>query len=123
MPSPRIFLLSPANCGGRRAKQAMSPNATFALAASLRSEHGAPLGELFSFISGLYFRGKLTYARRFARPPDPDNPVVGGGIHIITPNAGLRSPEVRITHAAARAFARGDIDADNRSYRRPLEAS
>jgi hypothetical protein len=118
----RIFLLSPANCGGRRAKQAMSPNATFALAAALRSADGAPLGDFFSFISGLYFRGKLTYARRFAQPPDAANPIVGGGVQIITPNAGLRSPDTRVTHAAVRAFARGDIDASNKTYRGPLEA-
>ena len=119
----RVFLLSPANCGGRRAKQAMSPRATFALAAALRSPDGAPLGDLFSFVSGLYFRGKLTYARRFAQPPDAGHPVVGDGVHIITPNAGLRSPDTRVTHAAVRAFARGDVDAANASYRRPLEAS
>src|SRR6202048_1336209 len=117
-----VFILSPANCGGRRAKQAMSPNATFALAAALRSEDGAPLGDFFSFISGLYFRGKLTYARRFAQPPDPANPIVGAGVHVITPNAGLRSPDTLVTHDAVRAFARGDIDADNKKYRRPLEA-
>jgi hypothetical protein len=119
----RIFILSPANCGGRRAKQALSPNATFALAAALRSADGAPLGDLFTFVSGLYFRGKLTYARRFARPPDPANPVVAAGIHVITPNAGLRSPDTRVTHDAVRGFARGDIDANNRRYRAPLEAS
>jgi len=119
----RIFLLSPANCNGRRAQQAMSPNASFALAEALRSLDGAPLGDFFTFISGLYFRGKLTYARRFAQPPDPSNPIVGGGVHVITPNAGLRSPDTRVTHAAVRAFARGDIDIDNRNYRRPLEAS
>src|SRR3954454_1993639 len=119
----RIFLLSPANCSGRRAQQAMSPKATFALAEALRSADGAPLGEFFTFISGLYFRGKLTYARRFAQPPDPSNPIVGGGVQVITPNAGLRSPDTLVTHAAVRAFARGDIDIDNRSYRRPLEAS
>jgi len=118
----RIFLLSPANLAGTRAKQALSPNAQFALAAALRSERGAPLGDLFSFVSGLYFRGKLTYARRFARPADPDNPVVGSGIHIITANAGLRSPDTLVTHAAVKAFAKGDIDADNAKYRRPLEA-
>jgi hypothetical protein len=118
----RIFLLSPANCGGRRAKQALSPNATFALAAALRSADGAPLGDFFSFISGLYFRGKLTYARRFAQPPDPANPIVGAGVHVITPNAGLRSPDTLVTHDAVRAFAQGDIDADNKKYRRPLEA-
>src|SRR6266446_2457644 len=123
MPSPRIFLLSPANCRGRRATQAMSPNATFALAAALRSPAGAPLGDFFAFISGLYFRGKLTYARRFAQPPDPTNPIVGVGVHIITPNAGLRSPDTLVTHTAVRAFTRGDVDADNAKYRRPLEAS
>ena len=119
----RVFLLSPANCNGRRAKQALSPGATFAVAAALRSPAGAPLGDLFAFVSGLYFRGKLTYARRFALPPDPTNPIVGAGVHVITPNAGLRSPDTLVTHNALRAFARGDVDADNAKYRRPLEAS
>ncbi|MCU1381629.1 MAG: hypothetical protein JWL71_326 [Acidobacteria bacterium] len=119
----RIFLLSPANCGGTRAKQVMSPNAKFALAVALRSDAGAPLGDLFSFMSGLYFRGKLTYARRFARPPEPDNPVVGSGIHVITATAGLRSPDTIVTQAAVRAFGNGEIDAANAGYRRPLEAS
>jgi hypothetical protein len=119
----RIFLLSPANCGGRRAKQVMSPSASFALAAALRSADGAPLGDLFAFVSGLYFRGKLTYARRFAQPPDPGQAVAGDGVHVITPNAGLRTPDTRVTHAALRAFARGDVDAANARYRRPLEAS
>jgi hypothetical protein len=119
---PRIFLLSPANLAGARAKQALSPNAQFALAAALRSAEGAPLGDLFSFVSGLYFRGKLTYARSFARPVEPDNPIVGNGIHIITANAGLRTPETLVTHAAVKAFAKGDIDAGNVKYRRPLEA-
>jgi hypothetical protein len=119
----RVFLLSPANCNGIRAKQAISPKAQFALAVALRSAGGAQLGELFSFVSGLYFRGKLTYARRFAQPPEPDNPVVGSGVHVITPTAGLRSPDTLITHAAVRAFARVDVDAENARYRRPLETS
>jgi hypothetical protein len=119
----RIFLLSPANCSGRRAQMVMSPNATFALALTLRSPGGAPLGDLFSFMSGLYFRGKLTYARRFARPLEPDNPVIGSGIHVITATAGLRSPDTLVTRAAVQAFGKGDIDADNATYRRPLEAS
>jgi hypothetical protein len=123
VPASRVFLLSPANCGGTRAKQALSPNATFALAVALRSAEGAPLGDLFSFMSGLYFRGKLTYARRFARPAEVDNPIIGSGIHVITANAGLRSPDTLVTRAAVQAFGRGEIDADNASYRRPLEAS
>jgi hypothetical protein len=123
VPVNRIFLLSPANCGGTRAKQAMSPHAMFALAVALRSPDGAPIGDLFSFVSGLYFRGKLTYARRFARPLEPDNPIVGNGIHVITANAGVRSTDPIATHDAVRAFGKGDIDADNAKYRRPLEAS
>ena len=43
----RIFLLSPANCGGRRAKQVLSPRAAFPLAERLRSGDGVPLGELW----------------------------------------------------------------------------
>lgn len=120
---PRVFLLSPANCAGRRATQVLAPDARSALAVALRSADGAPLGDLFSFMSGLYFRGKLTYARRFAQPLEPDNPIVGSGIHVITANVGLRSPDTRVTHAAVRAFGHGDIDVDNPAYRRPLETS
>jgi hypothetical protein len=89
-PPSRVFLLSPANLGGIRAQMMLSPNARFELARQLQSESGAPLGEIFSFVSGLYFRGKLAYARRFARPPDPTDPVTAGGVLAITSNAGLR---------------------------------
>jgi hypothetical protein len=119
----RIFLLSPANCSGHRATQVLLPGAQSSLAIALRSAEGARIGDLFAFMSGLYFRGKLTYARRFARPPEPLNPIVGAGVHIITPNSGLRGPDTRITAAAVQAFARDDVDADNARYRRPLEAS
>ena len=119
----RVFLLSPANCSGTRAKQVLSPNAQFELACALRSRRGAMLGDVFAFISGLYFRGKLTYAMRFADPPDRDNPVVGLGVHVITPNAGLRGPDVYVSHKAVRAFADGDVHQDNAEYRRPLERS
>lgn len=123
MPSGRIFLLSPANCRGTRARQVLSPRAQFPAATALRSPEGAALGEVFAFVSGLYFRGKLTYARRFAAPPEPGNAVVASGIHVITPNSGLRSADTPVTIAAFRSFARGDIDAENARYRRPLEAS
>jgi hypothetical protein len=119
----RVFLLSPANCGGPRARQVLSPRASFALAQQLRSRGGAPLGELFTFVSGLYFRGKLTYARRFACPPDAGNAIVGCGVHVITPNAGLRDPDTRVTHAAVCGFAGADVHPDNAAYRRPLERS
>jgi hypothetical protein len=119
----RIFLLSPANCSGRRATQVLSPASTSALAAALRSSEGAPLGEVFAFVSGLYFRGKLTYARRFAAASEYDAAVVGAGVHIITTNAGLRTPETRVTPAALRAFSGADIHPENADYRVPLERS
>jgi len=118
-----VFLLSPANCGGIRAQMMLSPNAGFELARQLQSDAGAPLGEVFSFVSGLYFRGKLAYARRFARPPDPTDPVVAGGVLVITTNTGLRAADTPVTIESFRAFALGDIDLRNESYRRPLEQS
>lgn len=122
-PSGRVFLLSPANCNGKRAQMALSPNAQFDIAMRLRSDDGIAIGELFSFVSGLYFRGKLTYATRFASPPDSSGAITGAGIHVITPNAGLRSPDTPVTHDAVRAFASAAIDVENQTYRRPLEES
>lgn len=119
----RVFLLSPANLGGIRAQMMLSPRAQFQLARQLQSEAGAPLGEICSFVSGLYFRGKLAYARRFARPPDPADPVAAGGVLVITSNAGLRSVDTVVTVESFRAFATGDIDLRNPSYRKPLEQS
>jgi hypothetical protein len=119
----RIFLLSPANLGGIRARQVMSDAAQFALAQQLRTTQGAMLGEVFSFVSGLYFRGKLAYARRFTRPPDPSDPVAAGGILVITPNAGLRAADVYVTLDSLRASAGEPIDVANVRYRRPLERS
>ncbi len=110
----RIFLLSPAHCGGERARQVMSPRARFPLAVRLR-DGGAPLGEVMSFMSALYFRGKLAYARAFASPAE--------AVFVITPNAGLLLADRPVTLADLRRFARGDVDAIRPGYRRPLVAS
>ena len=99
----------------------MSPAAQFALARQLRSETGASLGEVFSFVSGLYFRGKLAYARQFANAPAPDDPVAAGGVLVITPNAGLRSADTIVTLESLQAFASASIDLANAAYRQPLE--
>jgi hypothetical protein len=107
----RLFLLSPANCGGERAQLLFSPRAAFPLARRLRTRPGVPLGEVMSFVSGLYFRGKLAYAEAFGIPL------------VITPNAGLRPADTPVTLASLRAAARVDIHAANARYRRPLETS
>ena len=113
----RIFLLSPASCSGRRAAQLLSPRAQFALATRLREGHAAPIGEIFQFLSGLYFRGKLAYARAFARPPAN----LTSGVFVITTGSGLREADTPVTADAIRSFAGVDISAANLSYRQPLE--
>ena len=120
---PTVFLLSPASCSGNRARIVTSERATFDLAVRLRERQGAPLGEVFSFMSGLYFRGKLTYARAFASVPDSATDITGTGVFVITPSSGLRSPDTMLTLDAIRAFAGVDVDAANPKYRKPLERS
>lgn len=117
----RIFLLSPANCGGERGRLLLSSAARFDLARRLREPAGAPLGEVYSFVSGLYFRGKLAYARRFARPPAALGGPAAGAL-VITPGVGLRPADTPITLAALRACARVAVDPANARYRRPLLA-
>lgn len=98
-----IFLLSPARCDGRRAKILLNRDATFELATRIRSG-GAPIGEVFSFLSGLYFRGKLAYARAFGRRK------LGAPSHfVITTNCGLLAPDMTVTHDDLLAFADVDI--------------
>jgi hypothetical protein len=115
MPEARVFLLSPARCDGKRAQVLIREEAQFALAKQLRTEPGAPLGEVFSFLSGLYFRGKLAYARRFGAAP--------AGLSsswVITTNRGLVAPETTVTVDDLRRFGRTDIHESDAAYRDPL---
>jgi hypothetical protein len=107
---PRVFLLSPANCRGRRAQQVLSPKSSFSVAARLRSG-GVPIGELFAHMSGLYFRGKITYAQAFGRA------------FVITPDQGLVTAESSVTSQVLIRFAEAEISLDNPGYRLPLEKS
>jgi len=117
-PSPsapqRVFLLSPANAGGVRARMLLSGRAQFDLAVRLRRE-GLPLGEIFSFISGLYFRGKLAYAHAFAgsEPGDPR-------AFVITAGGGLIPPEVPIAIEQLQQISGIPIEAGEPRYRLPL---
>jgi predicted kinase len=111
----RIFLLSPANAAGVRAKMILREGATFPLAVRLREE-GLPLGEIFSFISGLYFRGKLAYARAHAAPPSGLP-----GIVVITASGGLVSPDRMFRLPDLLGITSGDIAAGAPEYRLPLE--
>lgn len=110
----RVFLLSPANASGERAKLLMNERAQFDLAMRLRGT-GAPLGELCAFISGLYFRGKLAYATKFAAPPDG----LWGSL-VITPGRGLVPPDSVFTELQFREMAGIPIDLSEPRYFNPL---
>src|SRR5438128_2138968 len=112
--SKSLFILSPASCSGQRAKLLFNQRAEFFLAKQLRSEEGATLGEAFSFLSGLYFRGKLTYARAFARND------LANSISIITTNRGLVSPETIVRLSDLEEFAKVPIDVNEPRYLEPL---
>jgi hypothetical protein len=115
--SSKIFLLSPANLGGTRAQQLMSPRASFDAAVQYRSPDGVPIADAFAFMSALYFRGKIAYARRFA---SPSTRVDGNGIFVITPGFGLVPSDWRITAERMKKLRATDIDVAKRSYAKPL---
>jgi len=111
----RIFLLSPANADGIRANLILKDQARFELAVRLRRE-GSPLGDVFSFISGLYFRGKLEYSRAFAAAP-----AAVDGAFVITSSRGLVPPETIVTLGELREISAVPIIAGDSRYRAPLE--
>lgn len=113
----RVFVLSPANCNGLRARWVLRKNSKVELAQRLR-QTGAPLGEVFSFLSALYFRGKLAYALAFAAPP-ADIP----GVWLITPTAGLVPHDRIVRSSSLRGFSRGRIHLRHEGYCRALRRS
>ncbi len=100
----------------------MSERAEFDLAVRLRRGE-ASIGEVFVFVSGLYFRGKMTYALKFGDPPDRTAPLTGVGSLVITTNAGLRAPDTPLTRRGLRALASGNISVDDVTYTRALTRS
>lgn len=113
----RVFVLSPADCNGPRAQWLLKKNSRIDLAGRLRGS-GVAVGEVFSFLSALYFRGKLAYARAFAQPP-----AACPGILIITPSAGLVPHDLVIRTARLRGFGRVPIHLKNCRYCAALRQS
>ena len=109
-----VFLLSPASCAGVRAQMLLNSK-TSPLRARLESE-GAPLGEVFTFMSSLYFRGKLAYATAFGAPP-----AGWAGALVITPGRGLMPVDQSIRVSDLRAMAEVPVDEEVRAYREPLD--
>src|SRR5437762_7310769 len=113
-PMTRTFLLSPAFAGGRRAQMLLSERAQFDLARRMCLGKSVSIGEVFTFLSGLYFRGKLAYANAFARPDL-------SRVLVITPTRGLVPATTPITLRDLREFAEIDIAETDPRYRKPLE--
>jgi hypothetical protein len=112
----RIFLLSPAYAAGKRARMILRDQAQFPLARKLRGKSGVPIGDVFTFLSGLYFRGKIAYATAFARPARGMP-----GVLVITPTRGLIDARTRIRLDDLREFAAVDIHERDPRYRVPIE--
>lgn len=106
----RTFLISPASLHGVRGRRLLAPDANGAW--SRRLGGGAPIGELFTAVSSLYFRGKLAYALRFGG---------AGGTLVIAPGVGLVAPEWRLDREAALRMAEIRVRSSEDAYRRPLE--
>lgn len=115
---PRVYLLSPASLAGIRAKALLDGSSRSELSRKLRSPDGATVGETFAFLSSLYFRGKLSYAVQFARPP-----AGSCGVLVITPDRGLIPPSERITLEDLKQMREVPIDAGEPRYRLPLAAT
>ena len=113
MPPNVVYLLSPASCAGVRARMLLQSR-TSALAGRLR-DGGAPLGEVFTFMSSLYFRGKLAYAQRFGAPP-------GGwpGALVIAPGLGLVPADHPIGIADLERMSGIPVDEREARFREPL---
>ena len=104
IPADTVFLLSPARCGGERAEllaRSKSP-----LGVQLRAG-SAPLGDVFAWLSALYFRGKLAYATRFSK-----------AVYVMTPGEGLLPPNTMISARDLRAM--GKVDIESPKFTKPL---
>jgi hypothetical protein len=112
-PLDKVFLLSPANFSGVRAKQLTAPGAKFPAAVAFRSESGVAIEDAFSFMSALYFRGKAAYVRRFAPTP--------AAIQVIAPGFGLVPFGWTIDATRFTKLEKTPVDPASRSYRTPLE--
>jgi hypothetical protein len=106
----RIFLLSPAKAGGPRYSMLTREQADFDVARRLR-EGVATIGEVYSFISCLYFRGKMMYAEAFP------------AVLVMVPGAGLVPPETIIDAGQLRAIAGISVAEDNPEFRDPCDDS
>ena len=111
-----IFLISPANLSGKRGKMVMNPQANFELARTLRGTSGAPLGAVFSFVSGLYFRGKMSYARAFGHAAANE-----ASSFVMTAGGGLCRLDEPVTLSRLHGWRGVEVDERNPHFTAPLQ--
>jgi hypothetical protein len=92
----------------------MREQAEFELAVRLRGGT-ATVAEIYSFISGLYFRGKKAYSEVFGAAPEGSSSAV-----VIVPGLGLVPPETILTLNQLRTMAKVPIEVGNEAFTGPF---
>lgn len=110
-----VFLLSPANLGGKRGASLLGSSGKLALWQQLQSPPGAPLGEVFSFVSSLYFRGKAAYARKFGHAAWGSESAL-----VMTAGGGLCTLDTPVTQERLEAWQRVQVSDRNPHFTAPL---
>jgi hypothetical protein len=100
--------------GGVRAKVLLNPRAEFDVAVRLRAGR-ATIGEVYAFVSGLYFRGKVVYVEAFSSPP-AGRP----GSMVIVPGFGLIPPDTVLGLDQLAAISDIAVEEDNDAFTSPL---
>jgi hypothetical protein len=77
-----------------------------------------PLGDVYEYISSLYYRGKRAYARCFGGRTE-----AGPAVFVVTPTVGIVPDGEKVRLANLRAFANVDIDSTDPAYREELARS
>jgi len=114
----RLFLLSPASLAGVRGRRILEGEAGADFMDALGRGGSVPLGDVYAFISSLYYRGKRTYGRRFGRRR-------GGGatVFAITSTRGLLPDDTMVAMDDLRAFASTGIGPEHPDYVEPLTST
>jgi hypothetical protein len=75
----------------------------------------ATIGEVYSFMSGLYFRGKISYSEAFPAAPSGVSPAF-----VIVPGHGLVAPHTVTSVEQLQAISQIEVDEQNPVFRKAL---
>jgi hypothetical protein len=112
-----VFLISPASLSGVRGVRLLRGIGNGPVTERLARGERVTIAEVYTSISSLYFRGKLAYARRYARLPH------SVGVRVITSDRGLCAADDLVDLDDLRRMASGAIDEREPIYCRCLTDS